>query len=271
MRDDSQLYEVYDDVDAEGPPSRIGAAVAATASLLVLALVVVWAYRLGVRDAAEVPVIRAVEGPARVRPEDPGGAQFEHQGRAVYGALSGEPAAPAEFALAPPPERLAPEDLSQAEREAPPPPAPEAAPEMAAEVDQLVAAVLGEEPAAADGTAPAAILPPARPSADAAPAASATAMPAAPAAPVETAALGGAEIQLGAYLSEADALRMWSTISARNGDLLGGRQPTIAPLEGATRVLYRLRAGPFASTAEARDFCLALQARGEDCLVQGPR
>jgi hypothetical protein len=267
MRDDSQLYEVYNDVDADGPPSRLGAAVAAGVSLLVLTLVVVWAYRLGVRDAAEVPVIRAVEGPSRVRPEDPGGRQFEHQGRAVYGAVSGETAAPVEPALAPPPERLADEDVSQAERAAP---APEAAPEMAAEVDQLIAAVLGEEAPAVEGAAPAAILPPSRPAALAA-AVSTTVMPAVPAAPVETAALGGSEIQLGAYLSEADALRMWDTISARNGDLLGGRQPSIAPLEGATRVLYRLRAGPFASTAEAREFCLALQARGEDCLVQGPR
>jgi hypothetical protein len=96
-------------------------------------------------------------------------------------------------------------------------------------------------------------------------------MPAAPAAPVQTAALGDAEVQLGAYLSEADALRMWETISTRNGDLLGGRQPMIAPLQGATRMLYRLRAGPFASTEEARGLCVALQARGEDCLVAGPR
>jgi hypothetical protein len=269
MRDDSQLYDVYDDVGSDAPRSRLGAAVMATVSLAVLAMVVVWAYRLGVRDAAEVPVIRAVEGPMRVRPEEPGGAQFEHQGRAVYDALGGASQPAPELATAPPPERLAPEDLSVDERTAPPPPPPV---EAAVEVDQLVAAVLGEEAAAAPQapTAASGVMPTPRPGAAAARAA-APASAAVPAAPVEVTALGGAEIQLGAYLSEADALRMWRVILERNGDLLGGREPVVAPLQGETRTLYRLRAGPFASIAEAREFCAALQARGEDCLVSGPR
>jgi hypothetical protein len=272
MRDDSQLYGLYDEVDQDARPGKLGAAIAATVSLAVLALVVVWAYRLGVRDAAEVPVIRAVEGPMRVRPEEPGGAQFEHQGRAVYDALGGASQPEPEVATAPPPERLAPEDLSVDERTAPPPPPPV---EAAVEVDQLVAAVLGEEAAAAP-QAPAAatgLMPTPRPVAGAPrPAAPAAAtISAVPTAPVEVAALGGAEIQLGAYLSEADALRMWGVILQRNGDLLGGREPIVAPLQGDTRTLHRLRAGPFASVAEAREFCAALQARGEDCLVSGPR
>ncbi|MFN3613101.1 MAG: SPOR domain-containing protein, partial [Rubrimonas sp.] len=108
MRDDSQLYDLYEvEDDADQRPSRLGAAIAATAALALLAGVVTWSYRLGVRDANEVPVIRAAEGPSRVRPEDPGGAQFEHQGRAVYGAMSGAVPAPAEITLAPAPESLA--------------------------------------------------------------------------------------------------------------------------------------------------------------------
>lgn len=273
MRDDSQLYDLYDEVDQDARPGKLGAAIAATVSLAVLALVVVWAYRLGVRDAAEVPVIRAVEGPTRVRPEDPGGAQFEHQGRAVYDALGGPSRDAPDVALAPPPERLAPGDLSAAERAAPPPSPPPAV-EAAVEVDRLVAAVLGEEAAAAPAAAPATVVMPSpRPAAAVArPAeAAAPAVAAAPSSPVQVSALGGAEIQLGAYLSESDALRMWSTIRERNGDILGGREPIVAPLQGETRTLYRLRAGPFASVAEAREFCAALQARGEDCLVSGPR
>jgi SPOR domain len=51
-----------------------------------------WAYRLGTRDAAEVPIIRAMEGPSRVQPEDPGGLQAAHQGLEVNTVLAGVPA-----------------------------------------------------------------------------------------------------------------------------------------------------------------------------------
>ena len=42
-----------------------------------LALVVgigVWGYKLLVRDVSGVPVVRAVEGPMRIQPENPGGS-----------------------------------------------------------------------------------------------------------------------------------------------------------------------------------------------------
>jgi cell division septation protein DedD len=51
-----------------------------------------WAYRLGTRDAAEVPIVRAMEGPARIQPEDPGGFQAAHQGNEVNSVLEGAPA-----------------------------------------------------------------------------------------------------------------------------------------------------------------------------------
>ena len=51
-----------------------------------------WSYRLGTRDAGEVPIIRAMEGPARVEPEDPGGLQAAHQGLEVNAVLAGRPA-----------------------------------------------------------------------------------------------------------------------------------------------------------------------------------
>lgn len=287
MRDESQLYDLYEEVDQGARPSRLGAALAAGVSLALLAVVVFWTYRLGVRDAYEVPVIRAVEGPARLRPEDPGGARFEHQGRAVYDALGGSGVEAAAVGLAPVAEPLAAEDVSAAERAALQPPAlqPPAAtprpsqPEIAAtpaptsadEVDRLVANVLGAlgaapaEPAAAPANAPATIAPTPRPAAGAA--------AAAPAATVETASLPapavGPLIQLGAYLSASDAARMWDAFSSRNGDLLAGRMPVIALLEDGSRTLYRLRAGPFDSLEEAGRLCAALGARGEDCMVPG--
>jgi len=76
-----------------------------------------WAYRLGTRDAAEVPVIRAMEGPLRVQPADPGGLQADHQGLEVNAVLAGDPApAPAPVTpLTPPPALLAEEDGPQGE------------------------------------------------------------------------------------------------------------------------------------------------------------
>lgn len=52
----------------------------------------IWAYQLGTRDATEVPIIRAMEEPARVRPEDPGGVVAAHQGLEVNSVLAGQPA-----------------------------------------------------------------------------------------------------------------------------------------------------------------------------------
>ncbi|MDA8746797.1 SPOR domain-containing protein [Litoreibacter sp.] len=47
-----------------------------------------WGYQLTVRDVTDVPVIRALEGPARVQPADPGGQLAQHQGLAVNNVQS---------------------------------------------------------------------------------------------------------------------------------------------------------------------------------------
>jgi len=68
----------------------------------------VWAFQMLVRDVTDVPVIRALEGPMRVAPEDPGGSIAENQGLAVNRLAEGEEAAPVpdELTLAPPPQDL---------------------------------------------------------------------------------------------------------------------------------------------------------------------
>lgn len=83
-----------------------------------LALVVgigVWGYKLLVRDVSGVPVVRAAEGPIRVQPEDPGGAQAQHQGLSVNDvAAEGAAARPADrLVLAPEPLTLSLEDEPQ--------------------------------------------------------------------------------------------------------------------------------------------------------------
>jgi hypothetical protein len=89
----------------------LGAAAVSVALVLGLA---VWGYRLAVRDATGVPVVRAIEGPMRVPHADPGGVIAAHLGLAVNGvAAEGAAGAPADrLVLAPPPVDLAAEDAA---------------------------------------------------------------------------------------------------------------------------------------------------------------
>jgi hypothetical protein len=87
-----------------------------TGALLFLTLITtlaLWSYRLGTRDAGEVPIIRAMDGPWRVEPEDPGGLQAAHHGLEVKAVLAGNPAPEPRTEATPEPEILAQEDSSQ--------------------------------------------------------------------------------------------------------------------------------------------------------------
>ncbi|WP_370206503.1 SPOR domain-containing protein [Pararhodobacter marinus] len=97
-----------------GGRNRAVRAVNVIGALLSVALVVgvgVWSYRLMVRDVTGVPVIRALAGPIRTSPDDPGGRQANYQGLAVNAvAAQSDSEGSAEIALAPPPASLADED-----------------------------------------------------------------------------------------------------------------------------------------------------------------
>ena len=68
-----------DDLDDAAAPgwgerlSRLAGLAGALTSVALIAGLAIWGYRLAVRDVTGVPVIRAMEGPMRVAPEDPGG------------------------------------------------------------------------------------------------------------------------------------------------------------------------------------------------------
>jgi hypothetical protein len=106
-------------------PASLSRLAGAALFLVLVGAMAFWAYRLGTRDAAEVPVIRAMEGPARIQPEDPGGLQADHQGLEVNAVLAGDPAPAPEVAapMSPPPSVLAEEDGPQGELVMSPPPA----------------------------------------------------------------------------------------------------------------------------------------------------
>ena len=88
--------------------NSVKAAAALTGAVLSLALLVgvgVWGYQLIARDVAGVPVVRAVQGEMRIRPQEPGGAQALNQGLSVNSvAAAGGTAAPSDrIVLAPEP------------------------------------------------------------------------------------------------------------------------------------------------------------------------
>ncbi|WP_456388912.1 SPOR domain-containing protein [Profundibacter sp.] len=65
---------------------RVSKLVNMAGAVMSVALVIgigVWGYRLLVRDVSGVPVVRALDGPMRIQPEDPGGQQTAHQGLSV--------------------------------------------------------------------------------------------------------------------------------------------------------------------------------------------
>ena len=52
-------------------------------SILLIAGLATWGWKLWVRDVSGVPVVRALEGPMRVAPADPGGIASQYQGLTV--------------------------------------------------------------------------------------------------------------------------------------------------------------------------------------------
>lgn len=96
-----------------GTVARLTNFTGAALSLALVAGIGIWGYRLVLRDVSGVPVVRAMEGPMRVQPEEPGGHAAENQGLAVNAvAADGAAADPADrLILAPPPLELTLEDV----------------------------------------------------------------------------------------------------------------------------------------------------------------
>ncbi len=84
----------------------------ALVSLVLIAGIGVWGYKLLVRDVSGIPVVKAAVGEMRVRPDEPGGQLAKHQGLSVNSvAALGTAGAPAdELRLAPSPVELTEED-----------------------------------------------------------------------------------------------------------------------------------------------------------------
>jgi hypothetical protein len=305
---ESELGEFYGTRAASrGPVSAwVGLAGAAT-SLALVAGVGIWGYQLMMRDANGVPVVRALSGPMRIEPADPGGEQMAHQGLAVNQVAAEGTAADVaeELVLAPEAPALLDQDLPTATLIAPPPAAPEPAPEaQAAEAppsatDLAVLAALQEteapdSPLIQEATAqirpvlaiarpeptaaliPASVkgvsqslVPPSRP-AHLVRLASVLAPTPEPAAPVEisadTLASGARLVQLGAYDSADAARTAWDKIDAEFSEVMQGKSRVVQQATSGGKTFYRLRAAGFEDLADARRFCATLSADRPDQL-----
>ena len=294
----------HDPVPEDG--KAISTAVNVAGAVLSFALLIgvgIWGYKLLSRDVSGVPVVRALEGPMRVQPDDPGGDQADHQGLAVNAvAAKGSADAPADrLMLAPRPIELTDEDqpVVQAAAEA----VPEIDPAVQALVDQLTAGAkpLGQLTEDDSDTAPAELIPaavaapatdtvpealpeeprevvtgpgvqrslrprvrPARP--QTAPAATPAAAEASVELNPETVPAGSRLAQLGAYDSPAVARAEWDRLHGSFVDYMDGKKRVIQKASSGGRTFYRLRAAGFEDLSDARRFCAVLVAQNADCI-----
>ncbi|TMV06483.1 SPOR domain-containing protein [Ruegeria sediminis] len=112
--EDDLHYEADNHPQGAGGLGRIVNIAGAVGSLALIVGIGVWGYKLVMRDVSGVPVVRAVEGPMRIQPENPGGTPADHQGLAVNTVA-------AEGTAAPPPDRLilAPRPVTLTDEDAP--------------------------------------------------------------------------------------------------------------------------------------------------------
>ncbi|MCW9044142.1 MAG: SPOR domain-containing protein [Pseudopelagicola sp.] len=252
----------------------------------------VWGYKLLVRDVTGVPVVRAVEGPMRIQPDDPGGRQAAHQGLAVNEvAAEGTASKPADrFVLAPPPIDLGAEEAVPVARERQPEivaPAP-LGPQEIGDIEEFAAKLAGdskplEEPApvvvsaaapqpeaTVEGGLGRSLRPKLRPASLSTVSAPATDT----VARADTSAVdevsevpsGTRMVQLGAYGSADIARGEWDKLHKRFGEYLGDKTRVIQKAQSGGRTFYRLRVMGFADLSDARRLCSALKAQNADCI-----
>ena len=298
----------YDSIPGDGGlRDRVAAATwinwaGAALSVSLMAGLGMWGVELLRRDVAGVPVVRAIEGPMRIAPDDPGGLQAAHQGLSVNAvAAEGALQDATELTLAPAPVTLSSEDrasgtldgLSAAARRDDG--ADAEAPVRLAGTDLAVAEVLASledetTPIAASFTMPtdaagkagtltaslgsavdaavgqALTRPAARPGAARRTAAAASAAPATPDMDPTAIAPGTRLVQLGAFGSAEVARSEWERTKAAFGPYLEGKSRVVTKAETGGRTFWRLRAHGFEDLADARRFCAVLVNGGENCI-----
>lgn len=270
-----------DDEDVEG--SRLPLLI--VLALLVLAMFagVVWlAYTQGVaRGRTETPVVTAANGPARIAPTNPGGAEQPYKGFKIYeqpappdddvpatagpaASAQAPAAAPAKVPVAASEAKPQPQNISPPPATKPAITASAAAPTVTAPAPKPAAAKPAPvaKPAALLAIGPA-TAPPRTLAAPPKPA-----PVAATPAPKTSVASGSAVLQIGAYKSQADADAAWKTYRGKHAALLAGYSPDVQQADlGDKGTWYRLRIAGIASKDVASALCDRLKADGGTCFL----
>ena len=284
-------YEAQGDSERFNPAAYANI-VGAVISLAVFVGIVTWGAKTVLRDSSGVPVVRALEGPARVAPEDPGGLLVAHQGLTVNEVAGSQiiGAADDPLQLAPRPINLQAEDqpiqpLLDREIAIAAAPAAVVLPEPdldaaealiidetaeslaamlaagtdTAPVKELASAVI---PASAGGGPIQSLRPRLRPFAVFTRQTPRVAPRNIPAAQIVR---GAPMAQLGAFGSAAIAKQAWADLSERHGDYLVGKPHVILQAAVGGGTIYRLRVHGFENQEEARRLCTALNRQNAEC------
>lgn len=293
--------------DADGRLDRakrlfnMAGAVCSVALVLGLGL---WGYRLAVRDVAGVPVMRALVGPMRIAPADPGGDQASNQGLSVNAIAATGTSQPMsdQLTLAPRPIELQPDDgIGLQNASATASDVVEATLQISSTATPASLAVTGSAPLGEGGGAlvedatstafdpfsadPAnadpkgiasSLRPKARPVAMTKGAAKPTDKPAhvqsvsapGPATEVDPAKvqIGTRLAQLGAFDTPDLARARFGELQTSYGELMTGKSIVITNAQSGGRSFYRLRTLGFDGDDDARRFCAVLEADDVDCI-----
>lgn len=272
----------------------VGKAVSLLGGIVSLGLIMgvgYWSYELIKRDVSGVPVVRALEGPMRIQPEDPGGRPADHQGLAVNAvAATGATEAPADqLTLAPRALALSAEDGTGAELAEITPEDTRASIEtLVQELSEGVAPLQPLDAATSEADNPVSTRastdllgspvdlsvpgvrrswhPPVRPEKISLAVARQPAAPSALELGPDDIAKGTRLAQLGAFDNVQEAQANWDRLTAQFEDVMQGKVRVIEEASSGGRTFYRLRAHGFADLNDARRFCSVFVAEEADCI-----
>ena len=264
--------------------SRSRSVLIGAVSGLALAAVVGWfalSPRYSVDNVAEIPVIRRPQASIKVKPENPGGMEILNQDKTVYDIIEKEPERKEVESILPPPEQPILPEIKVAEQA--PAPIKEQTPELkpietttevkTSEVKTVAApkAVVNETKEVTLPTIKeASIKENAQQKAETKPqtvSKVATAKPE-PKTETSTASAGDWQVQLMSSPNQKAVTSAWSGLVKKHPALKGVSHEIETADLGSKGTYYRLKAGAFATRAEADKLCSTIKSQGGSCIVK---
>ena len=264
--------------------SRSRSVLIGAVSGLALAAVVGWfalSPRYSVDNVAEIPVIRRPQASIKVKPENPGGMEILNQDKTVYDIIEKEPERKEVESILPPPEQPILPEIKVAEQA--PAPIKEQTPELkpietttevkTSEVKTIAApkAVVNETKEVTLPTIKeASIKENAQQKAETKPQTVSKVASAKPDPKTETstASAGDWQVQLMSSPNQKAVTSAWSGLVKKHPALKGVSHEIETADLGSKGTYYRLKAGAFATRAEADKLCSTIKSQGGSCIVK---